>query len=263
MKITLSLIHALMRLKHVDVHELARNAGVPEQNLMRWLDNEPGHEKYLQARSQREVLRVLGIEDGRMRSDIVHYWHMEERYFAPAGRVYEALVEVAKAAGPCEIVGVAPEGGLTDGLANYGVFGLCWDGWRALVIVTTPLFRRIRLRPETLPDCTWLDFAQGRCLTVKRGTFFRVVEGDLTPTEFDCLTLGKCDTDEWERVRLLAREARLTASDVENWILSQPDRRDTCVVDLTAERKSRASAKKRKPRATRTSPAATAARTLG
>jgi hypothetical protein len=209
-------IEALMRLRSFTRKDLARMSGVRLENLNAWLQANDGTDHYVSRMNQSKIMQALGISGEGLRRDCVHHWSIREEFFSRSP--YRDLQIMVHAFGEALAVSFQRTSEPALGFSTQQVFGLRFAEACVMVEVTAPYLKSISFDPAKFEGVSW---AFDKVVLLGSKELDRLLDGDVTPSEFDDLATGKQDAEKWARLHLIAREYGISPDDVEDYMLTR------------------------------------------
>lgn len=217
MQVNTRVVEALMRLRGFNRQSLAQIAGVRLENLNAWMDANDGSDLYVSRHNQGEILHVLGVTGEGLRSDCVHHWKIEERYFSR--EAYEDLQIMLHAFGEALAVVFQRTHEPAISFSKKQVFGIRFAEACVVLEVKTPYLKSVYFDPENFEGLRWAFDEFVALLEDKE--LDRLVGADITPAEFDDFATGKVESEKWSKLHLIAREYNISPDEVEDWMVSK------------------------------------------
>jgi len=220
MRVNTNVIKALMRLRGFTSKNLSQLAGVRLENLHAWLDANDGSDLYISNSNQAEILRVLGIANEGLRTDCIHHWKIQEKYFSTeAYRDLQIMLHAFGTESPVLAVVFQQNKEPSLNFSTRQVFGLRFEQACVLLEVSTPYLKGVYFNPDNFEGLSW---AWDNFVTLLADSELdKLLDADMTPAEFDDYATGKDDAIKWSRLHLIAREYSITPDDVEDWMISK------------------------------------------
>lgn len=217
MQINTRVVEALMRLRGFSRKSLAQIAGVRLENLNAWIDANDGGDLYVSPQNQREILHALGVSGEGLRSDCVHHWKIQERYFS--NEVYADVQIMLHAFGEALAVVFQRSHEPAISFSKRQVFGLRFAEACVVLEVTAPYLKSVYFDPENFEGLRWAfdDFVA----LLAEKELDRLIGADMTPSEFDDFATGKIEAEKWGKLHLIAREYSISPDDVEDWMVTK------------------------------------------
>jgi hypothetical protein len=209
-------IDALMRLRGFSRKDLAHVSGVRLENLNAWLTANDGTDHYVSRMNQSKILQALGLTSEGLRRDCVHHWKIREDFFSRAP--YRDLQIMLHAFGEGLAVSFQRTTEPALGFSSHQVFGIRFEGACVMVEVSAPYLKSISFDPSRFEGLSW---AFDKVVLLSPKEIDRLLDGDVTPSEFDDLATGKQDAVKWSRLHLIAREHGISPDEVEDYMLQR------------------------------------------
>jgi len=210
MQINHTVVQALTQLRALDLGTLAKLAHVTGENMSRWVL--AGDEDAMAFDQQIEVLSYLGIRGEAPRPDVVHFWSLHEPLFGRAASTYEALHVVLQAFGPAEVTHLSREAEEAFTLSAKVYFGLKFEGFLAILKITSSPFRSISFDPDKMNQLTWAEGAQG--VSLPRLEFDRLEPGSMQVRGLGQHLAQAAEASAWAQLRLTAQSRGMRADQV-------------------------------------------------
>ena len=217
-------VRALMTLRGHTRQSLSVAAGVREDNLRAWLASSDSSELCLARKNQILVLRTLGIDGLKPRTDTVHLWHLDESSRAARTQGMDALSIAISAFGPAEVIHFGREQDAMFGFSENVYFGLRFSAFRVVLRVKPGFLREVKFSPSALKDLAWAEVNPVCMLPEHR--FAQIAKADVTSQEFEDFASGAVELQKWENLHLLAREHHITAEQIARWMVGEVTRRE-------------------------------------
>jgi hypothetical protein len=209
-------IEALMRLRGFSRKDLALISGVRLENLNAWLRANDGTDHYVSRSNQGKIMQALGISGEGLRGDCVHHWKIREERFAR--NTYRDIQIMLHAFGDALAVSFQRTSEPALGFSTRQIFGLRFAGATVTLEITAPYLKSITFDPEKLEGLGW---AFDKVVCLGSVEIDRLLDGDVSPAEFDDFATGKQDAEKWERLHLIAREYGISPDEVEDFMLAR------------------------------------------
>lgn len=212
MHINTSVVKALMALRGISAQNLSNIVQVSMPAMIAWLSDEDLEGHGVSFESQLEVLTVLGVKGEAPRNDVVHYWRVQESFFAGVERAYWPLQIMTRAFGGA---GVAFLGRESDKLIAWTAqthFMLKFDSFTAILEVTSNPISSVKFSPELVEGLSWLQDSFGVLLPEKE--YDNLQPGAMQVTELRRYLTFNAEMAKWEALREQAFEKGILAHQV-------------------------------------------------
>lgn len=216
-QINTKVVESLMQLRGFTRKSLAQIAGVRLENLNAWMDANDGSNMYVSPQNQTEILHALGITGEGLRTDCVHHWRIEERYFS--NEAYQNLQIMFHAFGQAYAVVFQRNHEPALSFSKRQVFGVRFADACVVLEVTAPYLKSIYFDPENFEGLEWAF--EDYVALLDNSEIERLVGADMTPAEFDDFATGKVESEKWSKLHLIAREYNISPDDVEDWMITK------------------------------------------
>lgn len=218
MHVNTSVVKALMYLRNISEVELSNLTHTPVSDLQDWLyerlDEDSSRVSF---EVQMEILKLLGIEGDRPRSDVVHYWRTHEPLFSRPQQAYWALNIMLKAFGHAQAVFISRESDPFWTWKAQAHFGLKFEGFMAVLEVTAHPLKTMSFDPDNMADLSWVPESFGVFLS--DGDYARLEPGALKVKGLNQYLTYTCEMSQWERLREAAIEQGIRAEQVAKLML--------------------------------------------
>lgn len=204
-KVNPQVVLALMRLRNVPPDVLGNLLHVPYSRLASWLGDDD--DQAVPFEVQLECLRLLGIHNGAPRSDLIHYWRIQETFTGSTHELYADLLTVLGAFGDAQVVHIARE---TDNALSWSAkahFGLRFGSFYAMLEISGNPFRQLRFNPEVLSGLSWVEGVH--CVMLDSAQYDKLEPGAMQVGGFQQHLTYNENKAAWDTLQDIAAERKL------------------------------------------------------
>jgi hypothetical protein len=212
-------VKALMYLSGITESALAALVHVKHSDLQAWLyEQGDDSEERVPIEAQMEVLGLLGVRGEGPRNDRVHFWRVHEPFFSRPQNSYWALQVLLKAFGEAQAVFIGRESDPYLTTTAKAHFALKFEGFTAMLEVTTHPLRNVSFGPEILTGLTWVPETMGALLPDDE--YDQLEPGAMKVKGMSQYLTYTTEVRQWDRLRDKALEFGIRPDMVANLLLA-------------------------------------------
>lgn len=213
MYINTNVVRALMTLRGIHLDTVAQVAGISKGLIERWLlAKGQNHEEAVPVDIQFDILQYVGVKNGAPRTDIVHYWHIQEPFFGDINTTYRALSVVLTAFGDAAVTFLTREVEPGVSFKNESFFGLKFPGFVAVLRVTGAAMASLKFGPEKVSGLYWAEGGHG--VLMDEEDYLGLASAEITPGSLTKTLTMVPEMMAWEKMVEMAKSLKLDYAEV-------------------------------------------------